>query len=885
MQPGTEALERTLPNRAVCAACAALCFFAVPAIGLGDALLSYLSSYTVDSAALPMDAPADGGLALSAGTSIGQTFRLSHGAASIGAVEVALRPAAGDVAAGAAVKLTLWDGPARMRAIASDTRRPESTTLFRLETPVESTGPYYWELTTSDVEGPVAVLPKVVSYEGGRAYLSGTPQEYDVPFRVLVRRNERSPSQKLVDLLSVFDASNEGMARAVSAAEAGDPDAGLTEAAAAIAAAVAIPGAGPQGGGPDAAEAALARLTRPDRPNAPADDWADIHALAQVACAESPEYADAMAGSLSRHLPRMTPPDPDATAGVWSESAVMGRLSRGRDVIAALRGRPEAALMAMHHLSTCAELVSFKLAHGSARPGAAKMLLSFALDNPIFAESGSWVDGAVEAEAARTLAAALADGSPAGGDSARAIAACTSFLDLVEIGQSKGRQLGGDALKPLQRLLDFCCLAAAPDGSLPSVGESPRIDTVPLAERAGRLLGRADLLWIGTRGAEGTPPQRSSLAFPEGGWYCMRAPWPPAGTDAGAMPYALLRGGVGARGHHDLFSMVLHYGGRELLVDPGPGSEGARSATRTIAHSTLAVDGADQAPAGDVTVHCAVLLPSVDFIDISAQTYPLLVHRRCVAYIKPDMWVVADTVSLQPQEPPPPPSETANVAASAAAERVFTQVWRLPENSATLQGEGNLGRTTFPAGANLALIPVLEDGLSASVAAGSAVQYSRRGVAGADFATLLVPFTDSALPAAAVSADTGDGEGLLISIATPGSSHRVVLFGDPAKETTFAGGSLKMAGAACHISGSGPEQRFAAASCRRLEADGVVLAEADEPIGALQVTYSQDAVSVVVQGGHPSLRVATLGRTKLAVPGGLVYDIPATQDHVSPITP
>ena len=97
------------------------------------------------------------------------------------------------------------------------------------------------------------------------------------------------------------------MARAVSAAETGDSDAGVAEASAAIAAAVRAHGPTTQPDDSGAAEAALARLTRPDRPNAPANDWAAIHTLARAARPESPQYAEVVARSLSRHLPRMSP--------------------------------------------------------------------------------------------------------------------------------------------------------------------------------------------------------------------------------------------------------------------------------------------------------------------------------------------------------------------------------------------------------------------------------------------------------------------------------------------------------------------------------------------------------------------------------------------------
>ena len=162
-----------------------------------------------------------------------------------------------------------------------------------------------------------------------------------------------------------------------------------------------------------------------------------------------------------------------------------------------------------------------------------------------------------------------------------------------------------------------------PDGSEPGFGDSDDARLLPVVPRAPRdhaylvglgaaLFGEPrppapappeEVVWWG--GAEGWARWQSvridgaapAASFAHGGVHVMRAPSWYVALRAGSYG----QHGVGGHAHNDQLSIVVHAGGRPLLVDSGTGSYTADPVARdrfrgTAAHSTVIVSGQEQSP-------------------------------------------------------------------------------------------------------------------------------------------------------------------------------------------------------------------------------------------------------------------------------------------------
>jgi hypothetical protein len=184
---------------------------------------------------------------------------------------------------------------------------------------------------------------------------------------------------------------------------------------------------------------------------------------------------------------------------------------------------------------------------------------------------------------------------------------------------------------------------------------------------AGRL--HEETLWLlGARATEqfaALAPRRpapESRLFPEAGLVVMRH-----GGDERALVLHFDAGAQGlggcAHGHADALSIVCSADGVDWLVDPGTyvytsSREWRAAFSGTAAHTTAAVDGADQGHPVDFFKWAAIprvkmerwaSLPGVDLAVASHNGYARLpqpvTHRRRVAFVKPDYWLVTDELT------------------------------------------------------------------------------------------------------------------------------------------------------------------------------------------------------------------------------------------------
>jgi hypothetical protein len=269
----------------------------------------------------------------------------------------------------------------------------------------------------------------------------------------------------------------------------------------------------------------------------------------------------------------------------------------------------------------------------------------------------------------------------------------------------------------------------APDRKLPRFNDSGSMD-VPgfLQDKLQYYPQRQDLRWIATDGKEGTPPAQTSFMFPYAGYCIMRSGWE---RDANYLAFD-----VGPPGnshvHQDKLNVVLWAYGRELLYDIGAAaydtSVWRRYSVDTHSHNTVMVDGRpqrrrwkvpgpDQMPYQPLTdvrwetgaaedfaagiceqdygaVGMPEFYPYTDRAAFAAGWAKPATHERRVAYLKPDVFVVADI--LRPTDEAP---------------HRYQARWHLLTTHTTTAADTGAVVTTDEGQPNLAIVPLLCEGL------------------------------------------------------------------------------------------------------------------------------------------------------------------------------
>jgi hypothetical protein len=237
----------------------------------------------------------------------------------------------------------------------------------------------------------------------------------------------------------------------------------------------------------------------------------------------------------------------------------------------------------------------------------------------------------------------------------------SNFLGVFKIAQLNHVALPADFLKRLEKMYDFDVYGAMPDRDLPGVQDGGYYAVRRTLEEAAKLFpDRQDFLWYATDGAQGKAPAEKSHAFPFAGYYVMRSGWEPDARwlwfDGGPFGYG--------HQHEDKLEIILTAYGRRFLVDPGNYTY-ERSKWRSYfidspSHNVVLVDGQSQhrrgQPRSEYVVkaplpHVWESTPAYDYVeaafdeDFAGDVKRNVSQRRAVLFIKPDFWVMLDTLT------------------------------------------------------------------------------------------------------------------------------------------------------------------------------------------------------------------------------------------------
>ncbi|MBM3476046.1 MAG: hypothetical protein FJX75_22480 [Armatimonadetes bacterium] len=219
------------------------------------------------------------------------------------------------------------------------------------------------------------------------------------------------------------------------------------------------------------------------------------------------------------------------------------------------------------------------------------------------------------------------------------------YVGVIERARALKLPIPDEMLRLVEKMHEYVMYSALPDGSLPLWGDANPPTTPDALKGAAALFSRDDFRFVGTRGKEGKPPEKTSIGFPDGGFYYMRSGWEP---DAQYM--AIRCGPHGSHGHSDPLSLIVSAFGRLTLIDPGVyiyGTPECAELSRTRSHNTVTVDDADVAGA-----ECDAWVTSERFSYFAGHHGALkgVRHDRRVWFLKPfathpALWLVLDDVT------------------------------------------------------------------------------------------------------------------------------------------------------------------------------------------------------------------------------------------------
>jgi hypothetical protein len=238
-----------------------------------------------------------------------------------------------------------------------------------------------------------------------------------------------------------------------------------------------------------------------------------------------------------------------------------------------------------------------------------------------------------------------------------------NFLAVYKIARLNGTELPADFLKRLEKMYDFDVFGAMPDGRLPGVQDGNYYPVRRALEEAAALFPeRADFRWYASGGSQGKPPEETNHAFPWAGYFVMRSGWEPDARflwfDGGPFGYG--------HQHEDKLQLIVEAYGKLLLVDPGTFTY-ERSKWRdyfidSFSHNVVLVDGQPQRRRGArrETYIAKQPAPAVwgrDYVEATfdenfgGDVKNNVTHTRVVLFVRPNFWVVLDTMKAKDGSP------------------------------------------------------------------------------------------------------------------------------------------------------------------------------------------------------------------------------------------
>jgi hypothetical protein len=381
---------------------------------------------------------------------------------------------------------------------------------------------------------------------------------------------------------------------------------------------------------------------------------------------------------------------------------------------------------------------------------------------PEFKESPTWRKQAIETLHKELNTQFLPDGAQVELTPGYHQVAVDNILFIPRLAKQTGRmeELPADFTALMEKVYDFNLFLMTPNRDFPRFNDSWPVEVARTLQSTAEFFPqRQDFAWVASGGKTGAPPAQTSYRFPYAGYFVMRSGW---ATDANYLAFDAGPLGYG-HVHQDKLNLVLWAYGREILFDSGGGSyENSpwRSyATDTFSHNTVLVDGkAQRRQTRDRNANVSktpidAQWQSQATFDHAAGTYSdgygkeddrIATHTRRVLFIKPDLFVVVDTLVPNDQQ-----------------EHTYQARWHLLTTQTQHDAASGTINTSDAEKPNLAVVPLNAAGMDVQVVSAqqapellgwhvrkdmdpqyvpaTTVLHTRRGAGVQQFLTLLIP--------------------------------------------------------------------------------------------------------------------------------------------------
>ncbi|MFW5867911.1 MAG: alginate lyase family protein, partial [Armatimonadota bacterium] len=235
-----------------------------------------------------------------------------------------------------------------------------------------------------------------------------------------------------------------------------------------------------------------------------------------------------------------------------------------------------------------------------------------------------------------------------------------NLLGSLELARRTGTDLPDELEAGLESMFEYYARIAMPDSRSPALNDSSWGGVDGWLQRGLDLFpDRADFAYVMSDGTRGTPPDYVSTFLPWAGWAIMRTGWAPDDR------YLLMEAGPYGRAHQheDKLGIILHAAGKTVLTEAGvysyDRSDWRKYVLSTRAHNTIMVDGLEQnrRAARDTWISDEPVDArwfSDDDFDFARGVYDSgygpenevrVAHERQVLFVKPDYWIVCDTLT------------------------------------------------------------------------------------------------------------------------------------------------------------------------------------------------------------------------------------------------
>lgn len=375
---------------------------------------------------------------------------------------------------------------------------------------------------------------------------------------------------------------------------------------------------------------------------------------------------------------------------------------------------------------------------------------------PEFKEAKQWRDTAIQRLYEELDNQVYPDGAQIELSSGYHQVSLRNFVMPIKLAKLNEVEMPDDYIAKLEKMYHYDLYAAMPNGKLPALNDGGWTNIRGYCEQGFSFFpNRTDMQWMATNGSEGTHPKYDSYAFPYAGHYVMRSGWDKSDRymlfDAGPFGYG--------HQHEDKLHFVLYAYGRVHVTDPGnypyDSSQARRYHISAYAHNTILVDGLPQNRRGfnrrlyvrkeplednwytcdeydyvygiynkdpNKVEHAASLLKEGVIEGYGTERVQSVTHKREILFVKPDYWIVLDT--LTPHD---------------ATEHSYESPFHLEAEAVEVDRDSQTVITKNTDDSNLAIIPANLEGLDVELILGQTEPYMQGWVREGNYGVRPIP--------------------------------------------------------------------------------------------------------------------------------------------------